>query len=139
MDRERIKEIIPHREPMLLIDEVTIDENGNSHGYYQVTGEEWFLQGHYPGNPIVPGVIQCEMAAQACCLLFSDSMAGKTPLFTGIKNVKFQERVKPGDALHFVCSLTKQKPPFYFAEVKAYANEKRSLSGEFSFALIDND
>ena len=64
MKREEIKEILPHREPMLLVDEVVLNEDGSATGYYKVRGDEFFLQGHFPGNPIVPGVIQCEMSSR---------------------------------------------------------------------------
>ena len=139
MDREEIKKIIPHREPMLLIDEVDIDENGTAVGYYTVRGDEFFLQGHFPGNPILPGVIQCEMAAQSCVVLFKDKICGKTPVFTGINNVKFKNPIKPGDKIKFICEIDKVKHPFYFTKCKAYkayAEEILCMSGEFSFALV---
>ena len=76
MDREQIKTILPHREPMLLLDEVELlEEDGQpvSVGKYTVRGDEFFLQGHFPGNPIVPGVIQCEMIAQSAVALLPDT------------------------------------------------------------------
>lgn len=135
MTREEIKTILPHREPMLLIDSVYTDEDGTAHGEYTVRGDEWFLQGHFPGNPIVPGVIQCEMAGQTCCALFTEDLKGKTPLFTGMKKVKFRKTIRPGDKIKFVCTLKKQVGNFCFVDGKAFVNENLCMSGEFSFAI----
>ena len=95
MNRDEIKEFLPHREPMLLLDEVTV-EGEKAIGKYTVKGDEFFLQGHFPGNPIVPGVIQCEMIAQTAVALLPDCK-GKTPLYTGLNNVKFKNPLLPGD------------------------------------------
>ena len=67
MNREEIMKIIPHRDNMLLLDEVTADED-TAHGKLTITGEEFFLKGHFPGNPVVPGVILCEILAQSACV-----------------------------------------------------------------------
>lgn len=136
MNREEIKTILPHREPMLLVDEAYLDENGIAHGKYNVKGDEWFLQGHFPGNPIVPGVIQCEMAGQTCCVLLADKMKDATPMYTGMNNVKFKTPVKPGDTIEFECTLIKEKSPFYFVKGVGRVNGKLCMSGEFSFAVI---
>jgi len=135
MTREELKQIIPHREPMLLIDEVILDD-GKAIGTYHVRGDEFFLQGHFPCNPILPGVIQCEMAAQTCAVLFTEQIKGKTPLFTGINNVKFKNPIKPGDTIKFICEIDRIKEPFYFTKGKAYVGEKLCMSGEFSFAAV---
>ena len=136
MNRDEIKNILPHREPMLLVDEAFIDEDGRARGSYTVSGDEFFLKGHFPGNPVVPGVMLCEMMAQVCCVLLSDSANGKTPYFTGLDKVKFKNMVKPKDKIEFTCEITNIKGPFYFAKGSGTVNGKLSVIGEFSFALI---
>ena len=89
MNREEIKQFLPHREPMLLVDEMVVNEDGTVVGKYHVRGDEFFLQGHYPGNPVVPGVILCEIMGQSSSLLVKDYLKGKTPYFTGIDKTRF--------------------------------------------------
>jgi len=138
MNKEEIKTIIPHRDAMLLVDSVELTEDNKALGKYNVKGDEWFLQGHFPGNPVVPGVILCEIMAQSCCILLAEKMKGKTPYFTGLNNVKFRQKVLPGDTLEIQCNLVKERHPFYFAEGKSYVNGKLVVSGEFSFAVMDS-
>lgn len=135
MNRKEIEKIIPHREPMLLIDELIAVDDVTAHGTYTVRGDEWFLQGHFPDNPVVPGVIQCEMAAQTCAALLAGKISGRTPLYTGIDKVRFRRIVKPGDTIHFDCKLTRERDPFYFAKGEAYVDGELCMSGEFSFML----
>lgn len=139
MNREEIKGILPHREPMLLVDEVHQNEDGTVTGSYHVRGDEFFLQGHFPGNPIVPGVMLCEMAAQCSCLLMADKVRGKTTLYAGMNNVKFKNPVRPGDTVEFTCTHIRSIGPFHFIKAEGRNNGKITLSGEFSFALVDND
>ena len=127
MEKEEIKKIIPHREPMLLVDRVEKTEENLAVGEYTVKGDEWFLKGHFPGKPVVPGVVLCEIMAQTCCILIAE----------GINKVRFKNPVHPGDTLKIECSLTREKNPFYFASGKGYVNGKLSVSGEFSFALVN--
>lgn len=135
MNREELKKILPHREPMLLLDEATLQEDGTAIGKYTVRGDEWFLQGHFPGNPILPGVIQCEMMAQSCCVLMGEAAAGKNTLFAGMEKVRFKGMVRPGDTLELHCEIVKQRPPFYFTKGKGYVNGKLVVSAELSIAL----
>lgn len=138
MLREEIKKIIPHREPMLLIDEVEL-KDGVSTGKYTVRGDEWFLQGHFPDNPVVPGVILCEMMGQSACLLLDQNSGKITPYFTGMNNVKFRNKVVPGDTVTFTCKTQKIKNVFYFIKGEGYVDGKLCVSGEFSFAAIKGE
>ena len=136
MNREEIMKIIPHRDEMLLIDEATLIGD-TAYGKYLIRGDEWFLHGHFPGNPVVPGVILCEILAQSACVLLSREQAeGSTPYYTGIDKVRFKNPVKPGDLIETECIVTKSKPPFIFAQGTAYVAGEVCVKGEFSFAMI---
>ncbi|MDD4583590.1 MAG: 3-hydroxyacyl-ACP dehydratase FabZ [Eubacteriales bacterium] len=136
MDRAELEKILPHRKPMLLIDEAYINEEGKAVGFYKVLGNEFFLQGHFPENPVVPGVILCEMMAQTCGVLITKRTDGRTPYFTSLDKVRFKNPVIPGDKVEFLCEITKVKGPFYFAKGKGFVTSKLCVEGEFSFALI---
>lgn len=137
MNREQIKEILPHREPMLLLDEAVKNDDGTSTGRYTVRGDEFFLQGHFPGSPVVPGVILCEMASQSACMLMAEKVRGKITLFAGMNNVRFKNPVRPGDTVEFTCSLIRSMGPIHFIKAEGRTDGKLCLSGEFSFALTD--
>ena len=136
MNKEEIKKIIPHREPMLLVDEAQVTGEFTGHGKKTITGDEWFVQGHFPGNPVVPGVILCEMMAQASAVIVAEKTKGCTPYFASIKNARFKNKVFPGDTVEFDCELTRSKGAFYFVQGKGYVNGNLCVSAEFSFALI---
>jgi 3-hydroxyacyl-[acyl-carrier-protein] dehydratase len=118
LDRTHIEGLIPHRSPMLLLDLVTILNDLEATGSYFVTGDEFFLQGHFPGNPIVPGNIVNEMMAQLGAVLlcyqssFTDSpfhklRAGKAPILAGLDQVQYKSPAKPGERLTLQIEITK--------------------------------
>ena len=139
MDKNGIMKILPHRDPMLLIEEAELVD-GICIAKYTVRGDEFFLQGHFPNMPVVPGVILCEMMAQGSCLLIDKKDDGEnyTPYFTTMDRVKFKKPVVPGDCIVLKSEVIKQKHPFYFVKSTAYVNNVLCAMGELSFALVKN-
>ena len=135
MNRQEIMKFLPHREPMLLVDRMEVDENQVAHGSYTVQGTEYFLQGHFPDYPVVPGVILCEIMGQCCSLLVKEQLAGKTPFFTGLDKVRFKRQVRPGDTIEVSGYITKQKAMIFFVEAEARVNGELCAQGLLSFAL----
>ena len=136
MKREELKKLMPHREPMLLVDEATAVSQDEAEGLYTVKGDEWFLQGHFPGNPVVPGVVLCEIMAQVCCVLLAGDEVGHTPVFTHINQAKFHRMVKPGEMLRVKCHIYKKRVKFRFVEGVARVGDKIAVKADFVFALV---
>ena len=137
MNIDEIKAILPHRDNMLLLDEV-IREDDIAHGIYRIPEDAWFLKGHFPGAPVVPGVILCEILAQSTCVLLSDQMTqDRMPMYTGLNQVRFKSPVKPGDVFETKCRITRSKFPFFFAEGSGYVGDRLCVKAEFSFAITD--
>mgnify|MGYP000154093940 CR=1 FL=1 len=138
LNKEQIKEIIPQREPFLMIDEVEEYIPGESAvAYKYVNEEEWYFKGHFPGNPIMPGVLITESLAQAgaIAILSKEENKGKIAFFGGIKNCRFKGQVTPGDVLEMECVLTKQKGPVGIGEAIAKVNGKVVCKAELTFAI----
>ena len=135
MNREELKSILPHRDNMLLLDEAELVD-GVACGKLRITGEEWVLKGHFPGEPIVPGVIQCEILAQTVSVALGGKMAEDAlPFFTGLDKVKFKNPVKPGDVFETRCEITSVLEPLNFAKGTGSVNGKVCVTAEFSFAI----
>ena len=136
MDREEIKQYLPHREPMLLVDEVRQDEDGTVHGLYRIREDEFFCRGHFPDHPIVPGVILCEIMAQSCSRLMLKELPGHLPVFRGIDGVKFKRAVHPGDLCEITCRIEERKADIFFCSASLEVDGRLCCRGKLAIALI---
>ena len=139
LNKEKIKNIIPQRDPFLMIDEVEEYVPGESAiAYKNVNEQEWYFKGHFPGNPIMPGVLIAESLAQtgAVAILSMDENKGKNALFGGIDKMKFKRKVVPGDRLKLEVKIIKRKGPMGVGEAIATIDEKIVAKGELTFALV---
>lgn len=138
MNRTEIMNILPHRDPMLLVDEVYL-ENDVAYATYTVKGDEFFLQGHFPNYPVVPGVILCEIMAQSSCLLLVDELVGRTPFYAGIDKVRFKRQVRPGDLLQIKAQIIQRKNLLFVVNAEIKVSGILCVSGLLTFVLVDND
>ena len=139
LNKEEIKEIIPQRDPFLMIDEVENFIPGEScTAYKNVDESEWYFKGHFPGNPIMPGVLITESLAQAgaVAILSLPENKGKNALFGGINNMKFKKMVVPGDRLKLEVKIIKRKGPIGIGEAIATVDGKVAAKGELTFAVV---
>ena len=138
LDIKQIMDIIPHRQPFLLIDKVTEMAPGRSiKGYKNISYNEPYFAGHFPKEPVMPGVLQIEALAQlgAVAILSLDENKGKTAYFAGINNAKFKQKVVPGDRLDLECEIIKVKGPLGIGAVTASVNGKVACKAEISFMI----
>ena len=140
LDNKQIQEIIPHRYPFLLVDKVTELTEDKAVGIKNVTANEPFFQGHFPSNPIMPGVLIVEALAQvgAVLALSMEENKGKLAVFTGMNNFKFRRQVKPGDTLVLEAQLGSFRHGMGKATVKATVDGEMAASGEIGFAIVEN-
>jgi 3-hydroxyacyl-[acyl-carrier-protein] dehydratase len=135
--RDVIETIIPHRDPFLFVDEVLELEPGVSAVARKlVRDDEWFLEGHFPGRPILPGVIMVEALAQTCAIavLALPENRGKLPLFAGIDKIRFKRVVSPGDALTLSCEVHAIRAQIGKGSVEARVGDELALRGTLMFA-----
>src|SRR5215471_8471123 len=138
--REGIEAIIPHRDPFLFLDEVLELEPGvRVVARKRVTGDEWFFPGHFPGRPIMPGVIMVEALAQAGAVaaLSLEENRGKLALFAGIDDVRFKRLVQPGDELTLACELEAARGPIGKGKARAMVGDELAVRGTLTFATAE--
>lgn len=139
LNKDEIKNIIPQREPFLMIDEVEEYVPGESAiAYKNVDKNEWYFSGHFPGNPIMPGVLIVESLAQAgaVAILSMEENKGKNALFAGIDKMKFKKMVVPGDMLKLEMKIIKRKGSIGVGEAIATVEGKVVAKGELTFAVV---
>lgn len=133
-----IKKIIPHRYPFLLVDKAEILIPGKKGiGYKNITIGEPFFTGHFPEEPIMPGVLIVEALAQvgAIVLLSEEKFQGKTPYFAGLNKVRFKRKVIPGDTLNMEVEITRLRGSIGIGQGKAFVDDELACEGEFLFAI----
>jgi 3-hydroxyacyl-[acyl-carrier-protein] dehydratase len=140
LGREQIEEILPHRDPFLFLDEVTVLEPGSRVvARKRVREDEWFLAGHFPGRPIMPGVIIVEAMAQtgAIAVLADEANRGKLALFAGIDDVRFKRMVLPGDELELTCEVDRMRGPVGRGKATATVDGGLAARGTLMFAVTE--
>lgn len=136
-----ILDAIPHRPPMLLVDEVVSQDSTSIQARKTFRADEHFVQGHYPGNPIVPGVILCECAAQASAILLSSLVEGTAgvPVLTRIQDARFKRIVRPGETIDIQATLTERLANAFFLTAKVAVDGKLAVRLELACALAEAD
>ncbi|MCI8667938.1 MAG: 3-hydroxyacyl-ACP dehydratase FabZ [Lachnospiraceae bacterium] len=135
---QEIMEIIPHRQPFLLLDRVEDLEPGvRAVAYKNVTYNEPFFAGHFPQEPVMPGVLMVEALAQAgaVAILSLEENKGKTAYFGGINSARFRKKVVPGDVLKLECEIIKRKGPIGVGSAKASVNGEIVVNAELTFMI----
>ena len=140
LDVRAIRRIIPHRAPILLVDRIVeLEPAKRAVGIKNVTANEWFFEGHFPDQPIMPGVLIVEALAQtgAVAALSADEFAGKLGLFAGIDGVRFRRQVVPGDQLRLEVEMERLRRGIGRAAASATVDGEVAASGTLTFAIVD--
>ena len=141
LNKEQIMEILPHRPPMLLVDEILEMDENHVVGALHLTGDEFFFQGHFPGRPIMPGALICEAMAQVggVALQYPEENRGLIPMFTGMERVHFRSPVVPGDVLVTKAVIEKIKGRMGKVHCEGTVDGVRKADADFIFYLMDQN
>ncbi|WP_213818635.1 3-hydroxyacyl-ACP dehydratase FabZ [Garciella nitratireducens] len=142
LENKEIQKMIPHRYPFLLVDRIIeIEEGKKAVGIKNVTANEPFFQGHFPENPIMPGVLMVEALAQvgAVCVLSQQEYQGKLAVFAGVDKLRFKKQVIPGDQLRMEVELISIKRGIGKAKAVATVENQIAVKGEIMFAIVENE
>ena len=138
INTRQIMDIIPHRHPFLLVDRIEELKPGiRAVGVKAVTYDEPYFSGHFPDEPVMPGVLQIEACAQvgAVAILSLDENKGKTAYFGGISSARFKRKVVPGDVLTMECEIIKRKGPVGVGKATAKVGDEIALTAELTFVI----
>jgi 3-hydroxyacyl-[acyl-carrier-protein] dehydratase len=136
--RDVIEAILPHREPFLLLDEVTVLEPGRRVvASRDVREDDWWFPGHFPGRPVMPGVLIVEAMAQAgaVAVLVQEENRGKIAFFAGIDDCRFKRVVEPGDTLTLTCEFDQVRVPIGRGKATAHVGDQLAARGTLTFAV----
>jgi 3-hydroxyacyl-[acyl-carrier-protein] dehydratase len=142
MTLPRPDEVLPHRPPFLFVTEVTSVEPGvSARGYWELTGDEPFFAGHFPGRPTLPGVLMVESLAQlgGMAVLLDERYAGKLPLFGGIERARFRRQVVPGEKLELDVSMDRLSARAGKGHGTATVDGKTACEADLLFVIVDSD
>jgi len=140
LTHDQVLELLPHRPPFLLVDEVLeLDEGVRCVATRTLTDDDFWFAGHFPGNPVMPGVLIVEALAQTATIAAASGgdSAGKIGLFAGIDKVRFKRVVKPGDTMRLEAEIVAVHGPVGRAKVKATVGGQLACRGEIMFAIVD--
>ena len=135
MTRQDILDAIPHRDPFLLVDEILERSDSRIVGTKVFGSDDWFFAGHYPGHPLVPGVLLCEAAMQCGAILLAQhfgDIEGKVPVATRMNDVRFKRMVRPGEKLLLEVELTERLADAFFLKAKVTVDGKVAVRFEFA-------
>ena len=143
---EEIYKTIPHREPFLFVDRIIEVTENSAVAEREIRADEPHFAGHYPGNPLMPGVLLCESVFQTAAIYMvrrfqSEGVDGasKTPILARISEAKFKQMVRPGDVIRIEATYKESLSRFHFMRGKVLVNGKVALTVEFGLAMIDGD